>query len=618
MLERNWPQSARDWQESDQRQEFVTLSDILAFVRHYFFSIVAFAVIGVLGALAFLVTSNPIYSAQTQVLIEPKLPQNLQQQPAEVNLSLDTAQIESEMAVMRSEKIALMVIKNLDLANDPTYMSAGGLTMTERARRLERVFFPSAGADATTGRLYLPPMEELSKNAAARRLQDAVAIFRGSLTVEREGVSYAIDIAFQALSPVLAAKIANEVANAYVQEQQDMQSTAATEASDWLERRIREVGKQMNAATRLLQEFRAKHSYGLNEEMVIDDTVGILGGPNTEHKVTLEQLQASEDTYRKIYEGLLGAYTASVDRQPYVFANARVITSARDPRVETRPLKKLIIAFGLLVGMVIGIGIAIARRSLDVSVRNAAQIRSETGLPCICELPVVRFRRRGFGRLNEVLRRPKSLFAWNLRSARLAIDLAGAAGKSRFVGVTSVSPGDGKGTVVSNLAALYAAGGAKTLVVSSDLRSCLPTAAAKAAAPAPAKGDETEEKADALADRIVHSADGKFDVLPGEKGPESDFLVAGNLKRIVEEGVDYDVVLVDLPAYSSGPDSLAVCSLLDSVVVVSDCGRTSLSTLTELVQTLRSAKANVLGVLMTRVRSVSTRGHRRLARQAPR
>ena len=47
-----------------------------------------------LGALAYLVTSNPIYSAQTQVLIEPKLPQNLQQQPAEVNL-LDTAQIKA-------------------------------------------------------------------------------------------------------------------------------------------------------------------------------------------------------------------------------------------------------------------------------------------------------------------------------------------------------------------------------------------------------------------------------------------------------------------------------------------------------------------------------------------
>ena len=518
---------------------------------------------------------------------------------------------------MRSEKIALMVIKSLDLANDPTYMSAGGLTITERARRLERVFFPSAGADATTGRLYLPPMEELSKNAAARRLQDAAAIFRGSLTVEREGVSYAIDIAFQALSPDLAAKIANEVANAYVQEQQDMQSTAATEASDWLERRIREVGKQMNAATRLLQQFRAKHSYGLNEEMVIDDKVGILGGPKTEHKVTLEQLQASEDTYRKIYEGLLGAYTASVDRQPYVFANARVITSARDPRVETRPLKKLIVAFGLLVGMVIGIGIAIARRSLDVSVRNAAQIRSETGLPCICELPVVRFRRRGFGRLDEVLRRPKSLFAWNLRSARLAIDLAGAAGKSRFVGVTSVSPGDGKGTVVANLAALYSAGGAKTLVVSADLRSALRTAPARRRLRLAARA--RDRGGGRPAGRPHPERGGQEVRLPAQrKGHGERFSRSGTLKRLVDEGVDYDVVLVDLPAYSSGPDSLAVCSLLDSVVVVSDCGRTSLSTLTELVQTLRSAKANVLGVLMTRVRSVSTRGHRRLARQAPR
>lgn len=616
MLERNWP-AAVHWQESDQRQELITLSDILAFVRRYFFSIAAFALVGLLLASAYLLTSDPIYSTQTQVLIEPKLPQNVQQRPTDINLSLDTSQIESEMALMRSQKIALMVVKSLDLANNPDFMNLGRLTIAERFRRLWYVIRHGGRRDVQR-RGSLPPMDKLSEAAAAKRLQDAVAIFRANLNVAREGVSYAIDISFQALAPALSAKIANEIANAFVREQQDTQKAAAGEATSWLERRIKEVGEQMNAATRLVQEFHAQHNYGLNEHTTIEDTAGILGKPDTKHRVTLEQLQVSEDTYRKMYESLLGAYTSSMDRQPYAFANARVITSAAVPEVEARPRKKLVLAFGLLVGLISGIGLAVARRSLDRTVRSPRQIQEEIGVPCLSELPTVHFHRSGFGRLDEVLRRPDSLFAWNLRNVRLAIDLADGAGKTRLVGVTSVSPGDGKGTVVSNLAGLYAAAGVRTLVIGTDRRSALESDDPMLQGSADQQESPILAERKLLAGRIVNLKDRLFDYFQNEAGSPQDLLVASNMKQLVDEVLEYDVMIVDLPTFSFGPDALAVSSLLDCVIVVSDCGRTSLSALGDLVRTLRNAKANVLGVLMTRTRSVSVRGHRSLTSQTPR
>ena len=109
MLERQWAAAtARDWRGSGGSAEFVNLSDILSFFSRYIVSILLCALVGVVGASLYLATSDRIFTARTQILIEPKLPQFMQQQMVEVHLSLDTAQIESQLALLRSQKIAIL------------------------------------------------------------------------------------------------------------------------------------------------------------------------------------------------------------------------------------------------------------------------------------------------------------------------------------------------------------------------------------------------------------------------------------------------------------------------------------------------------------------------------
>ena len=86
-------------------------------------------------------TANPVYIAKTQILIDPKLPDFLLQQPQRaVNLSIDTSQIESQLALLRSRKIATLVIDKLDLAHNAKFLSLKKPTVAERFRRLEDVF----------------------------------------------------------------------------------------------------------------------------------------------------------------------------------------------------------------------------------------------------------------------------------------------------------------------------------------------------------------------------------------------------------------------------------------------------------------------------------------------
>src|SRR5215475_8637744 len=100
-------------------EKFIGYADIASFVRRHIRSIAGPPFIALVGALVYVFTTEPIFTARSQILIDPKMPQLLREQSGEVNFSLDNAQVESEMAVLRSEKIAVIVINELNLGSDP-------------------------------------------------------------------------------------------------------------------------------------------------------------------------------------------------------------------------------------------------------------------------------------------------------------------------------------------------------------------------------------------------------------------------------------------------------------------------------------------------------------------
>ncbi|RVA29636.1 ATPase, partial [Mesorhizobium sp. M7A.F.Ca.US.001.01.1.1] len=133
MFPNQWP-SATD-QQASAGQEFIGLSDITAFLRHYIGTVIACLAAALLVVGFYILTTDPTFTASARILIEPKLPQHLQE-GGEVNLSLDTAQVESQIAVMQSEKIAAMVLDQLKLADDPKFNRSQAPILAERFRRI--------------------------------------------------------------------------------------------------------------------------------------------------------------------------------------------------------------------------------------------------------------------------------------------------------------------------------------------------------------------------------------------------------------------------------------------------------------------------------------------------
>jgi uncharacterized protein involved in exopolysaccharide biosynthesis len=336
---------ARDDNAAAGASEIISRREIIDFFRRYGRTMVS-AVIGALVvATVYLLTVESIFTARAQILIDPQTPQPLRERTGDLSFSLDSAQVESQIAVLRSEKIATMVASKLGLFADQEFFGPG----------------TPAGAAKESG--------QVDSYVSKRQV---IQNFERNLDVRRLGLSYAIDISYSSRDPEKAARIANALADAYVQDQLATRAQSARQGSEWLEERIDLLRRQMNTATLKVQEFRAKRDYRVLQkgEQVSGTAIAQIGRDTNAaggDQVTIDELESTASTFRKLYESYLLAYTESVQRQSFPVSNARLITPATRPLARSHPKRLLVVALAAMLGLLAGFCIALGRASLTGS-----------------------------------------------------------------------------------------------------------------------------------------------------------------------------------------------------------------------------------------------------------
>ena len=627
---------------------FITHYDIKRFVKRYSKTIMVFTLLGIVVAGAYAFTAAPLYTARTQIIIDPSLPQAMQQSHQDGIFSLDNAQVESQLEVLRSEKIAAAVIDQLKLQDEPEFSERHSSLLS-----LPFWLFQSA------------PSETVASRFAKERT--TLLRFQRALEVSRVGMSYAIEILFSSRSPELAAKIANATTNAYIDEQIDARAQAARQGGLWLEARIDQLRAQMNAAALKAQEFRAKRDYriaamrgGAGQERGAQAAEPEEDSP-AKRQNTMEELESTAQTYRRIYESYLMAYTESVQKQSYTVTNARMITEATTPLGKSHPRTKLILVFGGLMGGLAGLGISFFRHSVDRCIWGPRQIREEAGVECLASVPsLVESKSTAFsqvmfgtaamggmlravankpsyaldssgrtlmraaaslagaalgrkkatteprreGVLDAILTMPFSGFCHGIKTLKTAIALASRTRKIRCFAITSALPYEGKTTICANLATLFAVSGARALLIDADLHNASLT---RSLAPEAEFGliDAITGSAEP-AQCIVRANDSGLDLMPAfgsTQTPYSDEILGSERARELLEYLrtGYEIIIVEMPPLTASLDGLAMGSLLDCTVLVAEYGKTPLPILSEAIHLLRNAQVEILGVVLNKV-----------------
>jgi capsular exopolysaccharide synthesis family protein len=141
--------------------------------------------------------------------------------------------------------------------------------------------------------------------------------------------------------------------------------------------------------------------------------------------------------------------------------NARVIGPA-GPAAATGMGLKLMLLLGLVIGLALGATLAFVVESLDRRATRIEDFERDFGLPALAAVPQSSFR---FARAIE---RRAGLEPY--RILRSALDISNPDGDVFTVMVTSAAPGEGKTTVVVDLAQAVALTGRSVVLVELDLR----------------------------------------------------------------------------------------------------------------------------------------------------
>jgi capsular exopolysaccharide synthesis family protein len=286
-----------------------------------------------------------------------------------------------------------------------------------------------------------------------------------------------------------------------------------------------------------------------------------------------------------------------------VATDVRVVRTATPPASPSAPKPMRNTLIGLFAGLLIGLGIAALRERMDLRIRDARFFEAAVGRPILARIPRSRALRRSPTRLHLPPAEGQAF-------ANLRANLTWAInGHKPAIAVTSAEPGEGKTTVVWNLACAMASPHNRVIVVEADLRR--PALSNSLGGSSPGLSEVLEGRAtlaEAIRELNIPRAAGngngkatKVDALFAG-GPASDptALIESDRMRDVLDALvaHYDMVLIDTPPTSVASDVVPLIGRVGGVLVVGRLAKSRSSAVAEFGDEMRRLGAPTLGVVV--------------------
>lgn len=231
--------------EQPQRASATSQDSLLALralIRRQLPFIVLTVIVCVGLAGAYCMTAEKKYTSTAALIIDSRKTQVLNQQssssPLGVDTPLDSATVDSQVEILKSEKVGLAVIKDLDLIHNPEFISNEKSWLSS----VFGLFFESS-----------PLSEQSLTRIVLMQLQR-------NLSVKRKALSYVIEVSYKSRDPELSAHIANAIAEAYFVDALEAKYQASKRAASWLQDRLKELRAQASAADRAVADYKAKNN----------------------------------------------------------------------------------------------------------------------------------------------------------------------------------------------------------------------------------------------------------------------------------------------------------------------------------------------------------------------
>lgn len=282
---------------------------------------------------------------------------------------------------------------------------------------------------------------------------------------------------------------------------------------------------------------------------------------------------------------------------------SRVIEEAIVPAEPIRPKKPQNIMFAGLLGVFLGLCLAILQELLDDRINSPEEAERVLRLPNLGHIPLVE--EEGLRLIRDIS--TFSPLMESYRSLRTNINFAAVGTKLRSLVITSSVPAEGKSTTAANLAMAMALDGKRVIIIDADLRR--PSLHKLFRLESSPGLTDVLVGTHEIAEVLKPSGVDNVSVISAGSPPPNPAELLGSVKMgefITQLESLADIVLFDSPPTLAVADSIVLSARTNGVLLVIGYGETKKTNSRNAVAALQRANARVLGTVLNRVEGQSS------------
>jgi len=486
---------------------------------------------------------------------------------------------------MYRSTVTLEVIRGGDPSQDP-YLAARA-TETTAGTYVQQVT-ASAVMDQVSARLGLGlTARQISAYISASQITD----------------SGMVQISAEHPNPELAKALAETTAQVFIEQKQAQQQARYGASLTELEAQIAELEAEIMATRGAIATLGNEETLAPAARVELARLQTLLTNDQTRLTVMLQ----STEQFR----------LAMVRYTDYL----SVFSPAELPRAPFSPQPLRNTALALVVGVMIGVGVAFLLDYLDDTVHTPEDAREALGINVLGAVPDVADE-EAIGWFAQA--QPLSPTAESFRNLRTGLQYVSLDTPLRTLLVTSTEPDEGKTFIASNLATVFALTGKKVLLLEADLRrptvhrrwhekrapgliealkafsDALMEDTSEGSSPVEGHDDPLDEVAAFIRPTRVEGL--ALLAAGSEVATPSELLNSQTFRRMVEALLSrYDLLVIDTPPILAASDATILANHVDGIVMVAVSGKSRLPSIARAVERVQSVGGNLLGLVINRL-----------------
>ena len=367
-----------------------------------------------------------------------------------------------------------------------------------------------------------------------------------------------------------------------------------------LKGQIDEVNRQIGAEMSSIRaSVKAEYDAASSQEGMLKGQINALRGQALDvdsRSIDYNILKREADTNRQLYDSLLQRFK-EVGAAGDVRSNNITIVDRAQEGWRFKPNLSKNLMMGLLAGLLLGILAAFVLEFLDDTLKTPDDLEQKLKLAVLGIIPKLGPKQT----LAEVMGDPRSAFSESYRSVRTALQFSTDHGVPRSLLITSPSASEGKSTTALVLARNFAQLGKRVLLIEGDLRN--PSLHKTLGLKVELGLSNLLSGANTLTDVTQVTDDERLHViLAGPLPPNPAELLSGSkfMSMLTVASERYDQVIIDGPPVLGLADSPILGNAVEGTLLIVTSGKTRISTAQVALKRLLSARARVVGALLTK------------------